>query len=288
MTPSWRKFEQLVARAEQLLAPKGANIKSPDYIPDLVTGQKREVDASIRFQVGSVPILITIECRERTAIQDDTWIEQLATKREKIGAAKTIAVSATGFTQPATKSAQHYGIELRRIDDITDSEIAKQWAEGIVIETELFEYSLISAAVHFDMAEKIYELELSPSIQEAFKKNPMETEMIFEKATDKPYTISDLVAQLHFDDIVVGMPKVRRDISLKFPKSTCYSVSNQGKIDIIGLDLALYLELKRECVPLTNIIEYSTLEKPLVHMAESVIELGSTKKLIIEVSKNLK
>jgi Restriction endonuclease len=165
MTPSWRKFEQLVARIEHLLAPKGAVVKSPDYIPDLVTGQKREVDASIRFQIGSVPILITIECRERAGIQDDTWIEQLATKREKIGAAKTIAVSATGFTKPATKSAQHYGIELRHIDDITDSEIAKQWVESIVIEAELFEYSLVSARVHFDTAEKIDGLELSLSIQ---------------------------------------------------------------------------------------------------------------------------
>ena len=88
----WRQFERLVARIERDLAPKGAVVRSPDRLPDLVTGSVREVDASIRFTVGSAPILITIECRRRAAVQDDTWIEQLAAKKEKLGAAKTIAV----------------------------------------------------------------------------------------------------------------------------------------------------------------------------------------------------
>ena len=47
---------------------------------DKITNQPREVDASIRYQVGSVPILITIECRDRVAVQDSTWIEQLVQK----------------------------------------------------------------------------------------------------------------------------------------------------------------------------------------------------------------
>jgi hypothetical protein len=95
----WKEFEQLVARIERLLVPKGAVVKSPDHIPDLITGSLREVDASIRMKVGSSDLLMTIECRRRKGTEDDTWIEQLATKREKIGAAKTIAVSSTGFSK---------------------------------------------------------------------------------------------------------------------------------------------------------------------------------------------
>jgi hypothetical protein len=121
---AWREFEKLVARIERMLCPAGVIVKSPDQIKDLITGEMREVDASIQHQLGSVPILVTLECRRRGKMQDDTWIEQLAMKREKIGAAKTIAVSRSKFTMPAIASAKHYGIELRTIIDITFEDIA--------------------------------------------------------------------------------------------------------------------------------------------------------------------
>ena len=71
MAVEWREFEQLVARIEQTLAPQGAVVTSPDHVKDLYTGQDREVDATIRFRVGTVPILITVECRKRDRVQDD-------------------------------------------------------------------------------------------------------------------------------------------------------------------------------------------------------------------------
>ncbi len=46
-----RDFEEMVARIEERLAPNGAIVNSPDYITDKVTGQPREVDASIRYKV---------------------------------------------------------------------------------------------------------------------------------------------------------------------------------------------------------------------------------------------
>ena len=62
MTAQWREFEKLIARIEQAMAPLDAAVRSPDRIPDKVTGELREVDASIRYKVGTCPILITIEC----------------------------------------------------------------------------------------------------------------------------------------------------------------------------------------------------------------------------------
>src|SRR5262249_29084678 len=90
---AWRVFESLVARIDRMLCTAGVTVKSADEIKVLVAGQMREGDASIRHQIGSVPILVTLECRRRGKMQDDTWIEQLDKKREKRGAAKTIAVS---------------------------------------------------------------------------------------------------------------------------------------------------------------------------------------------------
>ena len=58
--PEWKQFERLVARIEATLVPQGAVVRSPDRIPDLYTGSLREVDGSIRFNVGSASILITL------------------------------------------------------------------------------------------------------------------------------------------------------------------------------------------------------------------------------------
>ena len=64
-------------------------------------------------------MLVTIECRRRTKIQDVTWIEQLATKKTLIGADRTIAVSVSGFSADAQTAASHSGITLRKVSDLT-------------------------------------------------------------------------------------------------------------------------------------------------------------------------
>lgn len=124
-TTEWREFERLVARIEQAMVPEGAVVKSPDRIRGVISGQIREVDASIRFRVGSVDLLVTVECRKRSAKQDVTWIEQLSTKKGAIGAARTIAVSSTGFSEEAQKAATIYGIELRTVSELQPGELVR-------------------------------------------------------------------------------------------------------------------------------------------------------------------
>lgn len=116
--PDWREFERLVARIEADASPRGIVVTSPDRIRCNVTGKLREVDASIRSTVGTAEVLITIECRLRSRVQDVTWIEQLIAKKQSIGADRTIAVSATGFSQDAKTVAAAGGITLRRLSEI--------------------------------------------------------------------------------------------------------------------------------------------------------------------------
>jgi hypothetical protein len=123
MTASWKAFQDLVARIEKFSASKDAVVKSPDRRRDLVTGKLREVDASIVQRIGSATVLITVECRQHAESQDVTWIEQLATKRESIGAAATIAVSAEGFSAEALDLARRKGVITRKVTSLTDAEI---------------------------------------------------------------------------------------------------------------------------------------------------------------------
>jgi hypothetical protein len=134
----WRQFEKLVARIEEAAAPIGAKVTSPDRVRELATGVLREVDASIRFRVGTADLLITVECRHRGRPGGRAWIDELAAKRQAIGASKTIAVSTSGFTKPAIVAAQILGIELRELTNVTVSDISKWFIPGVVHICRLF------------------------------------------------------------------------------------------------------------------------------------------------------
>jgi hypothetical protein len=148
MTTAWREFEKLIARIEQAMAPSGATVKSPDHIPDNVTGQLREVDASIRYKVGTCPILITIECRDRSSIEDVTWIEQLVEKKRSLGAAMTVAVTSSHFSAPAIKKAAASGIEIRALAEASPNEFV-QWLRFQNVVLDLSEWSVADLA--FDL-----------------------------------------------------------------------------------------------------------------------------------------
>lgn len=128
MSSKWREVEIIVAMLHKLIFGPEWDIKSPERIPDKITGQLREVDVSLRLKSGYISILIIVEYRDRD-IEDVTWIEQLVTKCKNLGADKIIAVSSNGFTEPAKKSAEHYGIATHVLSNITPDDI-KSWLNG--------------------------------------------------------------------------------------------------------------------------------------------------------------
>lgn len=135
MVRKGRDLELLVALLEEHLGPLGIEVRSPDYIPDKDTSQPREVDISLRSQIGSSNILVIVECRNRKGDEDVTWIEQLSKKRESVGADKAVAVSSSGFTEPAILKATRENIELRILNEIDPKEIGKWFedTEGIYL-----------------------------------------------------------------------------------------------------------------------------------------------------------
>jgi hypothetical protein len=128
-----KDVEEIVEKLHKLILGPEWDIKSPDRIKDKITGQSREVDVSIRLKSGHISILIIVECRDRD-IEDVTWIEQLVTKCKNLGADKLVAVSSTGFTEPAKKSAEHYGIVTQVLSKITPDDI-KSWLYGSSVGT---------------------------------------------------------------------------------------------------------------------------------------------------------
>jgi hypothetical protein len=136
MTKPWRELEKLVRDLEQIFAGEQVQVKSPDRIPDKVTGRLREVDVSLRSRIGSVDVLVILECRKRSGKQDATWIEQLATKANDIGASRAVAVSSTPFTAGAIAKATAHNIDLRAFSEVTEN-VALHWMGGIAYNYEV-------------------------------------------------------------------------------------------------------------------------------------------------------
>src|SRR2546426_2688052 len=172
-----RQFEKLVALIESHLVPHGARVESPDHIPDRITGELREVDASVQYQVGSVPILITIECRDRTRVADVTWIEQIATKGENIGASAIVAVSSKGFSKAALEKARFLGIETRLLREVSNQAI-QDWAQKMQIVRFRGQFYLGNLYLQFRPTQTNPAPELHPRVKTEYGKGDAEFKFI--------------------------------------------------------------------------------------------------------------
>ena len=277
-TPRWRDFELLAARLEEWLGPKGATVKSPDRVPDRSTGKLTEVDATIRCQIGSTPVLITVECRNWKRPQGKQWIEQLATKQADIGAAITIAVSSSGFSSHAVKKAEKHAILLRRVDDISESD-AVAWMNDVKIMLTFLSWDLRSITLQRDHRGR-REVPLEPALLEAFQKNPYDTELIFEKQSGQTATARQLVQQAMaqpevgaLKDVEPDGPNVNKVLTFGFPAGKFFTKSDEGPIDIKWVDVAINIRLVRKLAPPFRALQYAESDgSPKLVIGESTLQ----------------
>jgi hypothetical protein len=74
-----------------------------------------EIDILLEGRFGSSRMKVAVECRDRADRQGKEWIQQIIGKRDdlrSVGIRHWIAVSGSGFTEPAIELAQRAGIEL--------------------------------------------------------------------------------------------------------------------------------------------------------------------------------
>ena len=147
MPRAGRSLELLVQALEQLLAGAPVEIQSPDFIMGRNSGTSREVDVSLRSQVGSVSVLVIIECRDRAKPQDVTWIEQLASKRDDVGADKAVAVSAGGFSAGARNLARSKQVDLRSLEEL-EPHVVYDWLTDQTLDHRTRHVDVVGASFH--------------------------------------------------------------------------------------------------------------------------------------------
>jgi hypothetical protein len=278
----WREFELMVTRIEHLLSPRGAVVKSPDRLPDKITGQLREVDATIRYRIGSVPIIITIECRDRTSVQDDIWIEQLVKKREKLAVSATIAVSSTGFSQPAKKSAETFGIELRTLKEISDDELSKL-TEDVSLELEFREWKFLDIKVTLETAKPT--IQLADDFLEVVRTREYSAPAAFRESDGQPITFGEIGEKFVIEGTYPLIPGIR-------PFGTCYFTQDpyvipttNGNIRVNRFDILVEVNFIKKPCSLKKVFEYGELKKPLVKIAEYEMPDNGQKIHIATLSK---
>lgn len=134
-----RALEELVARLEAVAAGGKAEVRSPEFFTGRRSQGRREVDVTVRSRVGSTTVLVMFECRDRAKTNDVRWIDEIAGKRDDIGADVAVAVAAGGgFSEAAKTAAAAHRIDLRTVEEITVDDVVS-WCRLTSLRVELFE-----------------------------------------------------------------------------------------------------------------------------------------------------
>jgi len=290
----WKEFEILVARIEKTLAPYNAIVKSPDLIPDKITGKHREIDATIRYNIGSTNILIIIECRHRKRVQDTLWIEQLHSKQKAVNAARCIAVSSSNFSEPAIKKASFYGIEIR-LFRTTTPETIKSWSP---FQAWSYNYKLINVMPSFgnidfsgnEIDEELDKIVISDLSRQS-KQFHSESPILIHNITNERISMRQLV-EISINTAFHKMTKEERnkieigeDLYFGYSAEPEYYVNcSLGKKYLIGLGFGvIFYAIFDHTLLVTSVFEYSDENNRLVQGVEfdALSQDGKIKKLTV-------
>ncbi len=265
MARQGRELELIIEKIESSSLPEGALIKSPGFIEDKITGQQREVDVLVEYELGTVQIMVIIECRDRKSSQDTQWIEQIATKVNDLNANKVIAVSSSKFTGPALKKAIHYGIETRLLEEVNANVIGDWWK-----------------VEHLQVARTSYLIKSSQIICE--KPKMVVDKLKGKKVNDKfiNRTIDDEVSSLNdilagninkiepLNSLVPNGPSLTIQLNLNFSNSDdCYLLKSSNRESKISqINMAVEFKLIHEQKPISRVKNYRDENKVISEVIE--------------------
>lgn len=258
-----RELELLIEKLEKIVLPTGATIVSPGIIKDKITNQPREVDILIEYLVGTSNIKIVLECRDRSAIQDVTWIEQMYTKINDINVHKAIAVSSSPFSEPAKEKAKFYGIETRTLSEINPDTIAEWWLVDY-LQTYSQNQALVGAEVGLEFPEQFQEAILGKTFNE---------KMFYRTTDDHPFTILEIIPSEKgnlWSKCTENGPPVRVSIdgSYNNPKDRFYVKLNDKRCAVLNILFHLDLTITKKSLPISKVAKYEADEKTISHVIE--------------------
>lgn len=286
-----RETELVLKELESLSLKDQAEIKSPDFIRDVVTGQKREVDISIRFKVGTHEFLTVIECRDRKKSQDATWIEQIVTKTRNIHANRVIAVSTSGFTDGAKKLAEHENVILRTLRDFKADE-AIEWMDKVTFELRERQWDPINMQIEL-IDEKLKD-ESKGKLKEMNIQFNLHKKEFKVASTGEYVSINDIINSANknngdflFNDLNDGDPPVIKRALLEFAQENKHFIEIDDKnyyIKFMDVELKCWVETK--IIPLKKALRYEENHKPVLDKVDYEFSTLDKKKVFLSLTKD--
>lgn len=262
--PAWRQFERLVAHLEASLGPSGSIIKSPDFLPDKYSGQLREVDGSIRKKIGSSDVLLTIECRKRKYKQDTLWIEQLITKKRRIGAMATLAVSLKGFSSEAVKMALQENIIPRTLSELVADDL-NAWLNLAFNRLEIRTLTIKRTGLELWDPLPDDKIIFDEKLKEKYKDNSF-MYPLFVKSQDgsrysvfEPLRMAEMQGANHFDGCVSGQPLTKSLKWENYDRGICVSTTN-GMKPVRNIYIEFEALIEKKILPIGSYFRYSAEE----------------------------
>lgn len=278
-----RELERFVAFLEKVLGSDNVKIKSPDYLMGKLSESQREVDVSIRGKIGSSEIFVIAECRDRKDTEDVRWIEQIATKRNEVGADKAIAVSSFGFTDGAIKMAKKLGIRLMILDEVDPQEL-RDWMQLEVMRSLTYWWNPLKTE---------FSIPPPPDSLVVGKKEFKSDDKVFRRKKDGTLvSLNDIwAAQNHeilCQGVTVNGDKVVRDFTWKWKNNDCFQwATSTGGVNITKMHILAEIWIVETRHPITSTYRYQEDGKPLVDSVriDDVEIAGEKRSFLINMDK---
>ena len=134
------EFQKLVFLLKQQLGTDAAVTESK-ILRDLITGDDREVDVCIETTITSDPVVVSIECIDRSRAADVKWVEEMKVKHERLPTNALILISRKGFSARAIKLAKAYNIRTLTFNETTEDDVERIFGDLDSLWTKVFTLS---------------------------------------------------------------------------------------------------------------------------------------------------
>jgi hypothetical protein len=252
-------FQEMVALLTAVMREDESMMVTPSaMLPDVITGDLREVDICVETQVAGHKVLVGIECRDWGRPQAVTWVEEMHTRHEALPVNVTVLVSSSGFTKGASTKAAHYGMRTITPGDVTPGFVGSVVNNLDKVTTKRVHFRVHSVFLHVKLADGHL-----PWV-EAFVDSPLYTHDGTEIAT-----VGVIVKEM-----VSGNPKQRAHLQTATDKDKFMRILTDGPTDNNGQPLFIVPATKsgEELPPAPVVgmriggpVELDLIEVPLTH-----------------------
>jgi hypothetical protein len=111
------EFQRIVAYIYSQIVPAGGRVTESAFLQEDGTGEPREVDVLIQYDIAGHNMNIAVECRDYTRDQNVQWIDNLIGKYSRLKVNQIVAVSSSSFSETAKTKATKHNIEAITVNE---------------------------------------------------------------------------------------------------------------------------------------------------------------------------